>query len=169
MQIKKRSIFNKEIVRFFHLFGILVEVFIFGVVFLIFGEPKFIYEYYKELSLLVESPLCMAISIYVCHFLTWLIEIDVNRGKVILNYKGKGTDFWIWTALIFHIIARAMVLFPYFFGIHMDVLTISVFTFVLVRLLLLISMIFCVRKQLKMTEGYESLEFWCMTLNTNTE
>ena len=99
----------------------------------------------------------MAISIYVCHFLTWLIEIDVNRGKVILNYKG--TDFWIWTALIFHIIARAMVLFPYFFGIHMDVLTISVFTFVVVRLLSLMSMIFYVRKQLKMTEGYESLEY----------
>ena len=98
-------------------------------------------------------------DLYVCHFLTWLIEIDVNRGKVILNYKGKGTDFWIWTALIFHIIARAMVLFPYFFGIHMDVLTISVFTFVVVRLQSLISMIFCVRKQLKMTEGYESLEY----------
>ena len=157
MQNEKKSFF-KGFLSFFHLIGVMVELFLGGMFF--FNTIH--YNVYHNGKWGGGGDL-----FYICFFAYWLpdllLETFINWSEGI-NSKGKGDIvFCTWMTLFLHIFGRAFLIF----GSHVtDRLwkivgtwpaIILLFTFFLIRFLSLIAILSRMRRQMKMKQGYESL------------
>ena len=129
-----------------HLFGVMLEIFISGMIIVFY--VKF------------NGPISANIFLVILG-LTWCLETLINWFEGCINEKS--TVYWTWMplTLILHIIGKIM-LFSYAYSYGDNVPTYMVFTaftFFMLRILSLIAILSRARRQMKMQEGYESLQF----------
>ena len=147
MQKEKKSSSSRGFLFIAHLFGVMLEIFISGMIIVFY--VKF------------NGPISANIFVVVLG-LTWCLETLINWCEGCINEKS--TVYWTWMplALILHIIGRIL-LFSYAYSYGDTVPTymvLTLFTFFIFRILSLIAILSHARKHLKMKEGYESLQYW---------